>query len=152
MSVEWIEITKFRKSPIGAIGFVDGKAAIVVAYYDDLDGNKDGKVGWGEWVAGKISPINLKGNAVVEVAMQARVELDVILKDESFQQVAMNMYLQFGVGLIKDGIYATYFARGVTISSKGVAKLVTSGTIKEFAVRKGMEKAVREAFNMAVTR
>ena len=152
MSVEWIEITKFGPNPIGAIGFVDGKAAIVVAYYDDLDGNKDGKVGWGEWVAGKISPINIEGSAVVEVAMQARVEMDVLMKDPSFPQVAGNMFLNFARGLVIDGIYAAYFARGVSMASRGVAKIVTSGTIKEMVVRKGMETAVKKAFNEAVAR
>lgn len=152
MSIEWIEITKFGKDPIGAVGFVDGKAAIVTAYFSDLDGNKDGKVGWGEWVAGKISPISMEGSAVVEVAMQARVEMDVLMKDAGFQQMAMNLYLNFARGLVIDGIYAAYFSRGVKMGAKGVSKIVVSGTVKEMAVRKGMETAVREAFNAAMAR
>lgn len=152
MSIEWIEITKYGKDPIGAVGFVDGKAAIVAAYYDDFDANKDGKTGLGEWVVGKISPIGIQGAAVVEVAMQARIEMDVIMKDAGFQTMAANLFTNFARSMVIDGIYAAYFARGVKMGAKGVSKIVVSGTIKQFAVRKGMESAVREAFNTAMAR
>lgn len=139
MTIEWIEITKFGNAPIGAIGFIDNKAAIVTAYHDDLDGNEDGKAGLGE------------GSAMVEVAMQARVEMEVIMKDASFQNMATKLYINFTRGLVIDGIYAAYFARGVTMGAKGVCKIAVAGTIKQFAVRKGLEAAVHDAFNASMT-
>ncbi|MGH1330360.1 MAG: hypothetical protein ACRBBK_05715 [Paracoccaceae bacterium] len=147
--IEWISIKKFKPEPIGAIGFIGNDAVAVIAFYDDADGNKDGKVSLGEKIISKISPISLDGSAVVEVAMQARVDMDVIMRDPSFSKMAANMYLNFAKGLIADGIYAAYFGRGVKMTGKGIAKIVTSGMVKQLVVRKGFEKAVREAFDSA---
>ncbi len=152
MAIEWIEVTRFNNKPIGAVGFIDGKAAIVTAYFKDYDGNKDGKVSWGEWAVGKAFPISLKGSAVTEVAMAGRVQMDILMKDESFPRMAVNLFTSFARGMVIDGIYAAYFARGVTMSATGVSKIVVSGTIKEFAVRKGMESAVHKAFNASMSR
>ena len=152
MAIEWVQITKFGKDPIGAVGFVDGKAAVVVAFHDDLDGNKDGKVGWGEWIAGKVSPISVEGKAVTEVAMQARYDMEVLKRDAGFAQMAAKLYLNFARGLVIDGIYATYFARPVKMLAGGVAKTVVAGKVKEMVIKKGMETAVRAAFNEATDR
>lgn len=151
-TVDWVLITKFRPDPIGAIGFIDNKAVAVIAFYDDRDGNKDGKISSGEWLASKLSPISIEDSAVTEVAMQARVEPDVILRDSSFPQKAANMFLNFARGLVIDGVYAAYFARGVKMAGGGVARHVTSGMVKEMVVQKGFEKAVREAFDLAMAR
>ncbi len=151
-SMDWVLITKFGDKPIGAIGFMGNTAVSVVAFYDDRDGNKDGKVSWGEWGAAKLSPISLEGSAVTEVAMQARVEPDVILRDGDFPTMAANMFLNFAKGLVLDGIYAAYFSRGVSMAGGGIAKKVTSGMVKEFVIKKGFESAVKEAFKAGVGR
>lgn len=148
-SIEWIAITKWGPDPIGAIGFIGNDAVAVVAFFDDKDGNKDGKVSFGESVASFLSPISVEGGNIVEVAMQARVEMDVIMRDASFQQVATQMFLKFASGLVMDGVYAAYFSRGVKMTGKGVAKLITNGMVKEFVVRKGFESAVKKAFQEA---
>lgn len=151
-ALDWVLIKKFGPEPIGAIGFVEDKAVAIIAFYDDRDGNQDGKVSVGEWLAAKISPIRIDGRNVAEVAMQARVEPAVILRDGSFPGLAAQIFLNFARGLLIDGIYAAYFARGVGMVGGGIAKTVTAGMVKEFMVRKGFEKVVREAFNAGVGR
>lgn len=151
-SMDWVLIYKFKKEPIGAVGFLGNEVVTVIAFYDDRDGNKDGKVSIGERIASMLSPISVEGSAVTEVAMQARVNMDVMMRDPGFGQVAMQMFLNFARGLVLDGIYAAYFKRGVSMTGKGVAKLVTDGMVKEFVIKKGFEKAVREAFDAAVAR
>ncbi|PWC78343.1 hypothetical protein [Azospirillum sp. TSH64] len=144
--MDWVLITKFGNNPIGAIGFVGDDAVAIAAFYDDRDGNQDGKVSLLERFAAKISIVRLDGLSVTEVAMQARVDPDVLERDPSFAQVATQIYLNFAKGLILDGIYAAYFARGVSMTGKGIAQLVTSSTVKGFVVRKGFESAVKDAF------
>lgn len=147
--IEWVSITKFKPAPIGAIGFIGDDAVAVVSFFDDADGNKDGKVSLGEKIISKISPLSVDGMGIAEVAMQARVEMDVILRDPSFSKMAAGIFLNFAKGLIADGIYAVYFGRGVKMSGKGIAKVITSSMVKQLVVRKGFEKAVREAFDTA---
>jgi hypothetical protein len=144
--IEWVSITKWGPDPIGAIGFIGNDAVAVIAFYDDKDGNQDGKVSWGERIASFLSPISVEGGNVVEVAMQARVEMDIIMRDASFSQVASQMFLKFASGLLMEGIYAVYFSRGVKMVGKGVAKVITNGMVKELVVRKGFETAVKKAF------
>lgn len=145
-NLEWVLIHKFGKDPIGAVGFLGNDAVTVVAFYDDRDGNQDGDVSLGEKVVSAVFPISLEGRSVTEVAMQARIEMDVLKRDASFAQMAAQLYLNFARGLVMDGIYAVYFSRGVKMTGKGLAKLVTSGMVKEMIVRKGFEKAVKAAF------
>lgn len=144
--MDWVLITKFGSNPIGAIGFIGDDAVAIAAFYDDRDGNKDGKVSLLERFAAKISFAKLDGISLTEVAMQARVDPDVIERDPSFAQVATEIYLNFAKGLILDGIYTAYFARGVSMTGKGIAQLVTSSTVKGVVVRKGFESAVKDAF------
>lgn len=151
MSVEWI-VVKQNTKEIGAVGFVDGKALVVASFYDDFDGDRSGDVGVGEWVAGKISPISLKGKAITEVAMAAKYDMEILQRDAGFVQMANNLFANFARGLVLDGIYAVYFARGVKMSAGGVARLVASGTVKQFAVKKGFETTVKHAFNSATGR
>jgi hypothetical protein len=151
-TLDWVLIKKFGPEPIGAVGFLGDEVVAVIAFYDDLDGNRDGKVSWFEWGVGKISPVQLEGRNVTEVAMQARVEWDVISRDSGFPQVAAQMFTSFARGLIIDGIYAAYFARGIGMAGGGIAKTVTSGMVKEFVVKKGFEIAVKKAFMAGVGR
>ncbi len=151
-TIDWVLIKKWKPEPIGAIGFIGNDAVMVVAFFDDRDGNQDGKVTWGEKAAYFISPFSLEGMAITEVAMQARVEMDVVMRDPSFQRMASNMFLSFAEGLVKDGIYAVYFSRGVKMAGAGLAKTITTGMVKQFVVKKGFEAAVKAAFKGAVAR
>ena len=149
----WHPVTGFTpngSAPIGAIGFLGDDAVCVVSFFDDRDGNKDGKVSVGERLASMLSPLSLKNSAVVEVAMNARFDMDVLSRDPSFNQMAMKMYLNFARGLIVDGIYATYFGRGVKIGAGQLAVTLTSDRIKQIVIRKGFEKAVETAFKEAM--
>lgn len=145
--IEWIIIEGLGNKQIGAVGILDGKVAVVASFYEDYDGNQDGKVSWGEWIAAKLSPIGIENKAVVEVAMAARYDMRVLEKDESFHQEAARMFLQFAAGLVADGIYAAYFSRGVSAIAKPIAGRLTSNVVKQFVIRKGMEKAVKAVYD-----
>ncbi|RYD38870.1 MAG: hypothetical protein EOP87_00495 [Verrucomicrobiaceae bacterium] len=133
------------KSPIGAIGFIGNDAVAVAAFFDDRDGNKDGKVSMGERIA-SMALFNLEGRAVVEVLMQARVEPDIVGRDQSVQTMASNTFLNFARGLISQGVYTAYFAPGVRMFGARAAELITTSMVKQFVIRKGFEKVVKEAF------
>ena len=148
--IDWIIIKGFGDRNIGAIGFIGNKAAVVAAFYDDRDGNKDGKVSWGEAIAAKISPIKIKGRAVVEVAMAARLELDVVERDPSFPQEAIAAFQNFATGLIIDGIYASYLKFSVGQAAGAVAGRMVIGTAQQFMIRKGMEAAVKGLYDATV--
>jgi len=147
--IEWVTIKKWAPEPIGAIGFIDNDVVAVVAFFDDRDGDKDGDVSLFERAAFMLSPVSMKGGNVVEVAMQARVDMDVVMRDPSFDRMAMQMFVNFAQGLVMDGIYAAYFSRGVSMAGKGVAKMITGNMIKGFVIRKGFESAVKKAFKEA---
>ena len=147
--LDWIVIDSF-KGPIGAIGFVGNTACVVAAFYDDLDGDKDGRVSWGEWAAGKLSPIGMTNKAVVEVAMAARLDLRVLQRDPSFNEMAVKLFQSFAYGLIADGVYAVYFSRGISAASGAVAKQFTRNCVKQFVIRKGTEAMVKRGYK-AVT-
>ncbi|HEY4249834.1 MAG TPA: hypothetical protein VGM87_01460 [Roseomonas sp.] len=149
-AIDWIIITDVANREIGAIGFLDGRAAVVASFFEDRDGNLDGRVSWAEAIASLLSPVSLKNMAVTRVAMAARYDMRVLERDESFEQEAMRLYLHFAAGLVVDGVYATYFQRGVSAAAGGVAGRITSNAIKQFAIRKGMEAAVKHAYEAAV--
>lgn len=146
MAIEWIVVKGMKDREIGAVGFIGNKAAIVVSFYDDADGNMDGEVSWGEYIASKISPIGIGGIAVTRVAMAGRYQMDILTRDASFNQMAMNLYMKFAKGLVADGIYTVYFSRGVSSVAKGIAGRAATGMVKQFVIKKGMEKAVKEAY------
>lgn len=147
-TIDWVVITKYGKQ-IGAVGFIGDTAVVVTAFYQNLDGNQDGKVSIGEWIAGKLSPFNLKGKAIVEVAMQARIEDDVALRDPTFQTMAANLFTHFAKGLISQGIYAVYFGQAISAIAAPIAGRMASNMVAQFAIRKGMETTVKTAYNAA---
>lgn len=145
-NIDWIMINRLGKQ-IGAVGFIGDKAAVVAAFYDDYDANKDGKVGWGERIAGKLFPLKLHGLAIAEVAMQARYEPNVVERDLLFQSVAVNnFFLNFTKGLVSQGIYTVYFSQLVTSFAKPIAGRLANNIVAQFAIRKGMEGAVDKAY------
>jgi hypothetical protein len=147
-TMDWIAVEKFSKL-IGAVGFIDNDAVAVAAFYDDADADKDGKVSTGEWIGSKIL-FNVHGMAVTEVAMQARVELDIVGRDPNFNAMALKMFVNFAQGLIAQGIYITYFSRGVSLAGSGLASTLTSSMIKQLVIRKGFESAVKKVFMKGV--
>ena len=150
MAIDWIVVKDFANREIGAVGFIGNTASIVASFYDDADGNMDGEVSMGEWVASKISPISLKGIGVTRVAMAGRYQMDILTRDAGFNNMAMNLYLNFAKGLVADGIYTVYFSRGVSSVAKGIAGRAATGMVKQFVIKKGMQKAVKEAYKAGV--
>jgi hypothetical protein len=148
--IKWIVIEGSGGKEIGAIGFIGNKVAVISSFYEDLDGNQDGKVGWGEWLAAKFSPLSLDGKAVVEVAMAARYDMRVLEKDPGFAQDAAQMFVQFAAGLVADGLYAAYFSRGVSALTKPIAGRITSNIVAQFVLRKGMEKSVKAIYDRSM--
>ncbi|KJS20045.1 MAG: hypothetical protein VR78_02300 [Hoeflea sp. BRH_c9] len=143
-SIEWIAVKSFNSAPIGAIGFLDNKAVAIAAFYDDADANQDGKIaGFGERVA---AMIGLKGRIIAEIAMEARVNPEIVRRDANFAQEAPRIWLSFAKGLVIQGVYQAYFARGVSMAGSGVAKKITTGMVKQLVVRKGFETVVKNAF------
>lgn len=138
--------------PIGAVGFLDNTVVAVVAFYDGRDANKDGRVSKAEWIIHKLSPVNYKDANVAEVAIQASREVEIVTRDAGFRAMAADIFTSFAVGLLKDGVYASYFKAGVSMAGGGIAKQVTESAIKGFAIKKGFETAVKAAFNAAVAR
>ena len=145
---EWIAVQDFSQKTIGAVGFIGNNAVSVVAFFDDTDGNKDGKISTGEWLGSKV--FDLSGKAVTEVAMRARWYPSIITRDFGFDQMAKKMYFNFAGGLVAQGIYKVYFGRGVKLIGGGIAKKITSSMVKQIVIRKGFEKAAKKAFMSAV--
>ncbi|MDB5513161.1 MAG: hypothetical protein JWR08_2644 [Enterovirga sp.] len=81
--------------------------------------------------------------------MQARYDTDIIMRDPGFNQMAVNIFLSFAGGLVADGFYAAYFSRAIGGLAGGAARGVTSNVVKQFAIRKGMESVVRQAYRSA---
>jgi hypothetical protein len=148
--LDWILITRNSPTPIGAIGFVDNTAAVVVAFYDDKDANKDGNISAGEWLTFKLSPFSMKGMNVAEVAMQARHNPMVTERDPGFYQTSAQIFVNFAHAMTMDALYKIYFSKGVSAVGSGIAKTITSDMVKQMVIKKGFEKAVKDAFKESV--
>lgn len=148
--IKWHVIRSSSGKEIGAVGFIGNKVAVVTAFYEDLDANQDGKVGWGEWLAAKFSPLSLDDKAVLEVALEARFDQEVLKRDPGFNEDAEQMFVQFAAGLVADGLYAAYFSRGVSALVTPIAGRITSNIVAKFVIRKGMEKAIKAGYDRAM--
>lgn len=149
MTVDWIIIRGFDRREIGAIGFLGNQAAVIATFFDSADADQDGEVSVFEEVVYRVSPVDLSKRNVVDVAMAARVNEDVLRRDASFGQAAMRLWINFAQGGVFDGVYAAYFARGIGAVAGPAARRLGAGKVKEFAIRKSMEGAVRELFRDA---
>lgn len=149
-SLEWVAVPGVDGKPIGAVGFVGDTAAVVVAFFEDLDGNRDGEVDWVEWIAGKISPLRIDGMAVTEVAMSARTMSAIVTRDGSFDRWAKETFVRFAGGLVVDAAYAAWFSFGVRAIAGGLASAIGGGIVREYLVRKSMETAVRRIYDARV--
>jgi hypothetical protein len=150
-ALDWYVVKGFGK-PIGALGFIDDRVAVIASFYDDRDGNRDGKVSIPERVASFVSPLKINGIAVVEVAMAARFDMEVIQRDPDFCMDAVNLWLKFTKGLVIDGVYTAWMGVSINKAAGAVAKGLTGGLVKRFIVKKGMEAAVKMALKKAMGR
>ncbi|NDR56084.1 hypothetical protein [Aliiruegeria sabulilitoris] len=144
--IDWVLVKDSPTTAFGAVGFLNNKVVTVVAFYEDRDGDMDGKVSWGEAIACFVSPVSVKGTAVNSVAQTAKYSSEILTRDPGFKQVADQMFVNFMSGLVLDGIYAVYFAPGISMAGGGIAKNVTSSMIKQLVIRKGFEATVKKIF------
>ena len=142
----FIEIEESPGSPIGQIGFLGNKAVIIVAYRDEYDFDKDGKVGWDEYLVSFIDAVGLlKNEQFTTVAMTARVNPKVLSIDSGFPQKANNIYLSFAGGMLIAGTYEVYLSQAVASAASLVGKrLIGDSLTRKFLIEKGAENAVGE--------
>ena len=133
---------------IGAIGFINNKAAVVTTFFPDKDWNHDGRVSLKEKFS---SLFGLGGKALVEVLTQAMSDPDIYLLDPNgLRQSQGQAVTQFASGMISDAIYITYLKRGISQSCGAFAGSLVRGGTARFFVRKGMENAVKKSYNAVV--
>jgi len=148
--ITWKVVRSWGNRQIGAVGFIDNKVAVITSFYDDADGDMSGGVSTGEWVASKLWSV--EGSAVTRVAMQARVDPDILLTDQGIDQIAKNMFLNFALGQIQEGIYKVYFSQGVGTIAEAIAGRVVTGYVKQYVIKKGMEALVKKAYDASLAR
>ncbi|HHC74070.1 MAG TPA: hypothetical protein ENK78_03225 [Thiothrix sp.] len=147
MAIDWVIVKKFKKE-IGAVGFINNNVAVIVAFYDDRDGNKDGNVSVGEWLATKFSRI--EGKAITEVAMAARYDMDILQRDMSFHSMANKLFIKFAQGLVADAIYTVYFSKSISKIAGAIAGRASNHLVKQYVIKKGMESSVKNIYNSMV--
>lgn len=150
--LEWHLVRGIGNRPIGSLGFIGDKVAVIAAFYDDRDGNKDGKVSIPERVITFVSPLKVKGMATVEVAMAARFDMEVVERDPDFYMDAVNLWLKFAKGLVIDGVYTAWMGVSINMAAGAVAKELAEGLVKQYVIKKGMEAPVKFALKKAMGR
>lgn len=147
--IDWRIVRGHGSKDIGAIGFIGNEAVVVAAFYDDRDGDKDGKVSLGEKFAAMVFPIRIDGMNIAQVARQAASDPDLVVRDPNLRTMANNLFMNFAKRAVTDGIYAVYFRPAVSGASGGVASALVRGKVKQFVVKKSAETAVKKAFQKA---
>lgn len=148
MSIDWMIVkNSWTQKPIGAVGFIDDKLAVITAFFEDKDANQDGKIGLPEKV---FAFGNMKGRAVAEVANHAYADPAILMRDASIYLLRGQLTVQFAAGLLAEGIYKTYFSIGVGKVAGAIAGALTTNAVKSFVVKKGLEKAVETAYRKSM--
>lgn len=150
--IDWVTIgSAYSSKNIGAIGFVDDTAVVAVSFFEDADWNQDGQINTAERLGSRMPLVKTlffrQGRAITEVLMAARGDMDVRLRDTTFNDVAVRGFTDFATSLVFDGLYVVYFSRSVKLGVSEVAKSVTDNVVKQYLVRKGMEKLVKRAYD-----
>ncbi len=144
MPIEWMIVkNSWTKKPIGAVGFVGDRLAVITAFFEDKDADQDGKVSLGERVFAFGS---MKGRAVAEVANHAYADPNILMRDASLYGLRGQLTVQFAAGLLAEGIYKAYFSMGIGKVAGALAGMITSNAVKSFVIKKGLEKAVEKAY------
>lgn len=144
MSIEWKLVKdSWTGEPIGAVGFIDNRIAVITAFHDDKDLNQDGRVSLSERF---LSMFSMRGRAVAKVANHAYADPDILMRDPTLYNLRGRLTAQFAAGLVAEGVYKAYFSRSISALSGAAAKRLTGNVVKAFVIRKGMEKAVEDAY------
>ena len=144
---DWVIVQDRSGRDIGLVGFLGDDAVAIASFFDSRDADKDGKVGVAERVVSALSPVSLDGRAVAEVAMQGRANPLIVERDTGFRSMSANIFASFGASMAVDAVWGGYFKRGVSATGTGMAKAITGNMVKQMVIRKGFERAAREAFD-----
>jgi hypothetical protein len=150
--LEWYIVEGLAGRKIGALGFLGDEVVVITSFYDDRDGNRDGSVSIPERVVYFLSPLKTKGNAVVDVAMAARDDVEVSGRDPEFYQMANTLFLRFARGLVIDGVYTAWMGVSIGMAAGAISKELATGLVKQYVIKKGMEAPVRMALRKAMGR
>ena len=147
--MEWMIVNdSWTKQPIGALGYIDNQIAVVSAFYADKDGNRDGKISWGE----KFSLFSLKGKAITEVLSQACADPEILMRDPGLYELRGKATVEFARGMIQEGVYKVYFSSEVSMAAGAIAAQLATSAVAQFVIKKGMEEAVQKAYEMTIGR
>lgn len=147
--MDWMIVKhSWTSKVIGAVGFLDNQIVAVVAFYDDKDADHDGKVSLGER-AGSIL-FSMRGRAAAEVISQAYADPAIAERDPGINEMRGRLLTAFASGLLVEGAYQAWFAFGISKAAGAIAETITTSAIKSFFIKKGMEKAVKEAYMAAM--
>ena len=145
--MEWVIVKhSISGKPIGALGFIGNKIAVVSTFYEDKDWDHDGTVSLLERFG---SMFGLKGKAVTEVLTQAMSDPDIYIRDPSLRSMHGQAVVNFASGMITEGIYKSYLSFGVSQAAGAVAAELATGAAARFFIKKGMEAAVKQAYEAA---
>jgi hypothetical protein len=68
----------------------------------------------------------------------------------AFYSMAVNLWINFARGLVKDGMYAAWFGTSVNMGCGIVAKELATGLVKQWIIKKGMETVVKKALRKSL--
>ncbi len=146
--MDWMIVNdSWTKQPIGALGFIVDRIAVVSTFYADKDSNRDGSVSILESLG---SFFSLKGKSVVEVLSHAYADPAIMLRDTTLYELRGKATVEFAMGMIQEGIYKAYFSLEVSRMAGAVAGQLASSAIAKFILRKGMEEAVQKAYETSI--
>ena len=148
--IDWMPVKNNANKVIGAVGFIGDEAVIIASLFDDRDLDQDGKVSFGEKVKSLIPLIGSDGAALAEVGKYAAHDMDLMMRDTQIRAFGYKQFTAYANNLIREGIYITYFQRPISIGSGTLASHVTTGVIKQIAVKQTAKAAVGKAMKSAL--
>lgn len=149
MAIDWVLVNdSWNGKQLGAIGFINDKIAVVVAFHDDKDFNDDGKLTFFEK---HLNIFSGKGRAIAEVVSQAYANPEILERDPSIQQWRGRALVNFAGGMIVDGAYEVYFAQGVSAAAGAIAQSITKSSIKSYFIEKSLESLVKQSYDKSLS-
>ena len=146
--MDWFLVKDSRSGKaIGALAYLDGKIAVVAAFYHDKDANDDGKISVKERIGSLL--FSMKGRQLARVASEAYADPDLLMRDPTLYNLRGRLLVDFATGLIAEGVYTVYFNQAVKKLAGAAAAGLTPSPIKQFVIRKGMQGAVKQAYRAA---
>ena len=144
--IEWVIVTHgMTQKPIGAVGFIDNRYAVVGSFYSDKDLNQDGKVSISERLSTMV--LSQEGRAVAEVAGHAQYMNEVIEKDpDGVSELASRSFMNYVRHMVAEATYNAYFKQSFSTALKAALGPVIKNGFAEFVVRKSLEREVKEIY------